>query len=220
VATGDTVWKKLDLALGHSSPTLIRFEGEDQLVFFAVPGLVGVNPDSGELLWQHAFPQRQVSTVTVNPVWNGRDTLFCANEQTGRAVKLTKDGTRTSAEELWSSRKAAIGMATPVYVGDVLIGPKQGQSPALLAIDLRTGERVWYDRTVPAGAVLYADGKLITLTQNGELGLATLTSKGPELKSRCQVAESLAFTPPTLVGTTLYVRDRRHIAALDLSPSR
>jgi hypothetical protein len=34
--------------------------------------------------------------------------------------------------------------------------------------------------------------------------------------SRAPVLQNLSWTPPTLVGTTLYVRDRRTIAALNL----
>ena len=35
--------------------------------------------------------------------------------------------------------------------------------------------------------------------------------------ARAQILEHLAWTPPTLVGRTLYVRDRKTIAAFDLS---
>jgi hypothetical protein len=35
--------------------------------------------------------------------------------------------------------------------------------------------------------------------------------------SRAQILENRAWTPPTLVGRTLYVRDRKTIAAYDLS---
>jgi hypothetical protein len=35
--------------------------------------------------------------------------------------------------------------------------------------------------------------------------------------SQCKITERISWTVPTLVGKTLYVRDRKHIMALDLA---
>jgi hypothetical protein len=64
--------------------------------------------------------------------------------------------------------------------------------------------------------LLYADGKLIVLDEDGNLGLGTVSPQGLKVLSRAKVLDNLAWTPPTLVGTTLYVRDRRTIAAFAL----
>ena len=55
------------------------------------------------------------------------------------------------------------------------------------------------------------------LDEDGVLGLATIDPKGLKVLARASVLENLAWTPPTLVGTTLYVRDRKTLAAFDLS---
>jgi hypothetical protein len=34
--------------------------------------------------------------------------------------------------------------------------------------------------------------------------------------ARCKVAEPYAWAAPTLVGTKLYIRDRKHIMALEV----
>ena len=67
-----------------------------------------------------------------------------------------------------------------------------------------------------------AGDKLILLDENGVLALASVTPEGMTEHSRCKVAEPQAWAAPTLVGTTLYVRDRKNIMAFDLgrtSPS-
>jgi hypothetical protein len=63
---------------------------------------------------------------------------------------------------------------------------------------------------------LYADGKLIVLDEDGNLGLATVSPQGLKVLARAPVLEHLSWTPPTLAGTTLYVRDRKTIAAFAL----
>ena len=60
------------------------------------------------------------------------------------------------------------------------------------------------------------DGKMIILDEDGNLALATVTPQGMTVHSKCKVAQRYAWATPTLVGTTLYVRDRKHILALDL----
>ena len=47
--------------------------------------------------------------------------------------------------------------------------------------------------------------------------LATVSPQGLKVLARAPILENLAWTPPTLVGSTLYVRDRKTIAAYDLS---
>ena len=64
---------------------------------------------------------------------------------------------------------------------------------------------------------VYGDGKLIILDENGQLTLATVSPEGMKVHSRCKITERYSFTAPTVVEHTLYVRDRKHIMAFDLS---
>jgi hypothetical protein len=43
-----------------------------------------------------------------------------------------------------------------------------------------------------------------------------VSPQGLKVLSRAPVLENLSWTPPTLAGTTLYVRDRKTIAAFAL----
>ena len=54
------------------------------------------------------------------------------------------------------------------------------------------------------------------LDEDGNLALATATPEGLTIHSKCKIAERYSWAAPTLVGTTLYVRDRQHIMALDV----
>ena len=54
------------------------------------------------------------------------------------------------------------------------------------------------------------------LNEDGELILATPGASGLEVQAKAQVLEKTSYTPPSLAGTTLYLRDRKEIVALDL----
>jgi hypothetical protein len=55
------------------------------------------------------------------------------------------------------------------------------------------------------------------IDEDGKLVLATPTAKGLTIHSQVELLNHNAWTVPTLVGKTLYVRDRKIIMPLDLS---
>ena len=48
------------------------------------------------------------------------------------------------------------------------------------------------------------------------IAVGTPTSEGQQVHARATVLKENAWTPPTLVGSRLYVRDRSKILALEL----
>jgi hypothetical protein len=75
---------------------------------------------------------------------------------------------------------------------------------------------VWQKRLFAKAQLLLADGKLIVLDEDGTLALTTVTPERLDLLSMTGLLKKTAWTPPTLVGTRLYVRDRTSLVALDL----
>ena len=91
-------------------------------------------------------------------------------------------------------------------------------SPAFLtAVNARTGEIAWRERGLAKANCVGADGKLVILDEDGKLVLATATPEKLVVHAETQLFDGLAWTVPTIVGTTLYVRDTERILALDLS---
>jgi len=112
-----------------------------------------------------------------------------------------------------TTRQPAAGM--PEWPG--YFGSSGDFGPAFLtAIHARTGEIAWQDRTFAKASFLNLGGKAILLDEDGVLALVTLSADGLTVLAKAQVARAVSWTVPTLVGTTLYVRDRVNIMALDL----
>ncbi len=82
---------------------------------------------------------------------------------------------------------------------------------------MKTGEIAWREPGFSKANCVYADGKFILLDEDGQLALATATPQGLTVHSKCKLAERYSWAAPTLVGTKLYLRDRKHMFALDLS---
>ncbi|UCG34196.1 MAG: PQQ-like beta-propeller repeat protein [Phycisphaerales bacterium] len=218
-ASGNVIWKGQDLPVEYSSPILIHFGGKDQLILATSQGLTGVDPNDGARLWHHAWFTGMPQITT--PVWNGGDLIFAsaAHDSGSRAIRLNdKEGT-TVPEELWYSRKLRILHGNAVLINDHVYGTTGdvGTVALVVCMNLRTGQRAWFSRGFDRATCVYGDGKLILLDGKGQLALATVTPEGLTVHSKCQMtAEAYSWTPPTLAGTTLYLRDRHHIMALDV----
>jgi len=104
-----------------------------------------------------------------------------------------------------------------VQIGDYVFGSSGAFGPAFyMGVKLATGDIAWRERGFSKSTTLLAGGKLIILDEDGNLALATATPEKLTVLSKCKLAEKYAWAAPTLVGTKLYLRDRKVIMALEL----
>lgn len=216
---GAIAWKNGALDMSPSSPILINVDGQEQLVAFLGKVVAGIDPNNGNLLWSHPHVTEWGLNITM-PVWGSDNLLFISSAYSGgsRVLKLTQKDGKTTAEELWFHRRMRVHHGTAIRIGDYVYGSSGDFGPAFFAaVNVKTGEIAYQDRTFPKSNFLLADGKLIILDEDGNLALATATPSALKVISKVSVLKNLAWTVPTLVGTKLYLRDRRTITALDLS---
>lgn len=93
----------------------------------------------------------------------------------------------------------------------------KGTQAILSAVDARTGKIHWQERSIEKATFVWADQKLITLDQDGNLMIAHPSIQGFKISAKAPLLSRIAWTPPVLVGTRLYIRDRRSMMAVDLS---
>jgi len=215
---GTVAWKKQDFDNSYSSPLLIKVDGQDQLVALMYGEIIGVDPNNGDLLWSHPHPTDSGVNVST-PVWGEDNLLFCSSAYDGgsRVLKLTRNGNKTTVEQMWASRLMRIHFGNAIRVGDYIYASSGDFGPApFTAVEVKTGQVVWRNRGIGRATAVLADGRFILLDEDGNLALATLTPEGLKINSKAELLTSNAWTVPTLAGTTLYVRDRKTILALDL----
>jgi outer membrane protein assembly factor BamB len=215
--TGDVKWKNLSFNNSYATPEILEVDGEQQLVTFMAREIIGVDPDNGELKWSYAIENTWQQNIS-NPVLvDGQYLFFSALEAGARGIKLTNRSGETSVEELWSTRKIQFYHVTAVNRGDWVFGSTGGRSPAFMAaVNVKTGEIAWRKRGFAKANTILGDGRLIILDEEGNLALTTATPEDLTVHSKVPVLEQVAWTVPTLVGKTIYLRDKENIVALDL----
>jgi outer membrane protein assembly factor BamB len=218
--TGAVDWKSGDFGLAPSSPCLIDVDGQEQLVIFAPQEIVGFDPANGRRLWSHPHETGYGLAIST-PVWSEGNLLFISSAYGGgsRVLHLSQAGGRTTVKELWHNNRLRLHFGNAMRVGDLMLLTSGDFGPAFFAaVDVRTGEELWRERTFGRSQMVYADGKLLVVDEDGDLSLATATAEGLRVHARSALLTSNAWTPPTLVGTTLYLRDRKSLMAVDLRP--
>ena len=215
--TGAIVWQSLDMAMAASSPILIDVDSEEQLVVPAQHELFGVNPENGARLWHH--PHGNTFNIST-PIWGEGNLLFASSayDAGSKVIRLSQADGKTTTDELWFNNRMRVHFGNTIRIGDLVVGTTGDFGPAFFAaVDITTGEELWRERTFGRSHMVYADGKLVIVDEDGEIAVASVTPTGLVVHARANVLTENAWTPPTLVGTTLYVRDRQNVVALDLS---
>ena len=217
-ATGRTVWQSQDFQNGYSSPILIDLDGHPEVVAFTYAEVAGLNPDTGALEWSKAHPSDQGVNVAT-PIWGDDHLLFVSSAYGGgsRMLKLARKGDAVAVEEVWATQRVRVHFGNAVRMGNRIYFSNGDMATApFAAVDVATGEPVWRDRSVTRATLIGVGKDLILLDEDGNLVLASPTESGLEVRGKVALLAERAWTAPTLSGTTLLVRDRHQVIALDL----
>jgi outer membrane protein assembly factor BamB len=215
---GSVVWKSGDFLTSDAPPILIDFAGKQQVVFLGGGTVTALDPADGTVLWSHPHdPGNDLNCST--PLWSPDGILFVSSayKAGSRAIQLKREGDATVTEELWFTNKVRFMFLSAVRLGDTVYGAAGDFGPAFLtALELKTGKTLWQHRGFGRASLLHADGKALIMDEDGDLALARLSPEGVTILAETKLFETTSWTVPTLVGTTLYARDRERIVALDL----
>jgi outer membrane protein assembly factor BamB len=224
--TGDVIWKCAvpggDPA-GYASAIAIDVGGIKQYVNFLGKGLVGVEASTGKFLWRYDRTAKGSPANIPTPV--ARDGhVYSATHRTGGAlVKLNGENGKIEPQELYFDNKLPSAIGGSVLVGDHLYGTT---AQVLVCADFKTGEVKWTERSIGAGSVCYADGRLYLHGENGDVALVETTPGGYREKGRFTPphqpdrGRSKAWTYPVISNGRLYLRDMNSLWCYDIqSPS-
>lgn len=215
---GAVVWHNQDFGPTFASPMIVKFGGEDQLLIFADKVIAGLDPNNGEMKWSHEHPTQYGANIST-PVWGDDGCLFISSAygMGSRGLKLEKKDGKYTVEELWFNPKMKIHFGNAVRVGDYVYGSSGDFGPAFFAaVNVKTGKFGWKKRGIAKATCLSLGDKLLILDEDGNLFLGKAEDKRLEIICKAQICQRNAWTVPTLISKTLYVRDRKKIMAIDL----
>ena len=211
--TGEVVWKAHDDVAGYASPLAVTVEGIREIVFFGGKSILGVSPKDGKLHWR----QEWLTTSDMNiatPIFSDPFLFISSGRGTGSGLlRLSREGDSVSAEVLWTKKLMQNHYNGCILVGDYLYG---FDNSILKCMRLEDGEEMWADRSVGKGSLIAAQGHLFILGEQGDFAMAKATPEGYQELGHMKILDYKSWTPPSLAGGRLYLRDQHNIACLDL----
>jgi outer membrane protein assembly factor BamB len=218
-ADGKVAWSRSNFGNVYSSPLLINVGGLEQLAVLLDGAVLAVNPHNGDSQWQVPF-KADYSIAVATPVWGPDNLLFVSSEYNAgtKVIELRRNGLQTIATELWSSNRLRLHHGNAIRVGDTIYFSNggKGSQAILTAVDVRSGKIHWQQRSIEKATFVWADQKLVTLDQDGNLMIAYPSPQGFKITTKASLLSRLSWTPPVLVGTRAYLRDRKTMMAVDL----
>ncbi len=215
-STGEMVWKKHSFMVSYATPLPITVGDIPQLIVQFSDEVAGIDPNSGDLLWSHPHTNDQ-KVNAANPVWmDGLLFLSSAYSDGSRMLRLTAEGKGTKVDEVWAQRLVRVHHSDPVRIGGIIFAASGDLGPCpLAAVDMETGRVFWRNRDFQRASLVAAGKQLLILDEDGTLALAEPDEQGLNLKGKAAVLKTNAWTPPTLVGRCVYLRDRQSVVALE-----
>ena len=215
---GKVAWASQKDVASYSSPIAVDLAGARQVVYFSGDAVAGLSPADGSLYWRYPWKTSYDLNIAT-PIFVPPDRIFISSGYDHGAallrIEAVSDG--FSVNRVWESRRMKNHFGTSVLVGDYIYG---FDNAILKCIEARTGKEQWKHRGYGKGALIYADGHLVLLSDNGRLALARATPDGFREKAGVQVLDGRSWTMPTLANGRVFVRDMRKIVCLDLRAGR
>lgn len=209
---GSLIWKSQSDPAGYSSGIPVQIGDNTEVVFFTHRRAVGLDLKDGKLLWEYPRAANSVANVAT-PVVRGNRVFLSSDYGTGAGlVEIKADG---KAQEIYFTKEMRNHHSSSILIGDYLYGFSSG---ILTAMRFDTGDVAWKDRSVGKGSLVYADGNLYALSENGVVGLIEATPTGYHEKGRFRIAQDSlpTWTHPVVAGGRLYLRDQDTIYAYDV----
>lgn len=214
---GKTVWQAFDDAASYSSPVTAQVGDTTHALFVTRFHVVSLDPHNGAVRFQFPFGRRGPTVNGASPVVVG-DQLFVSSHYRVGAVfaKIGKD----FARQVWANDETlSIHYATPIHHEGYLYG-LHGQERAtpihLRCVEMKTGKQMWSRDNFGSGTLIFADGKLLITTLDGELVLVQPSPKEYLELARSRVSDSPTRPLPALADSKLYLRNERELRCLDM----
>ncbi|MGI9107830.1 MAG: PQQ-binding-like beta-propeller repeat protein [Pyrinomonadaceae bacterium] len=212
---GSLIWKSQSDRAGYSSAIPLMAGGVNQVVFFTSTRALGLDLRDGRLLWEYPRAANNVANAATPVVRANRVFISSDYGNGGGLVEIKASGKGVTAQEIYFTKEMRNHHSSSILVGEHLYGFSSG---ILTAMRFDTGQVAWRDRSVGKGSIVYADGHLYCLSENGVVGLVEATPEGYREKGRFRIPQDSlpTWAHPVIAGGRLYLRDQDTIYAYDV----
>lgn len=213
--TGETIWisKALSDTVSYNSPIIIDLATRKLLVTFTLHNLLGLDANTGELLWSHAQKVTKFNQPSNTPIYKDGHIYYAQADGNGIVkLKLAADG--TSVEQVWrvddesSTFKGFLIKDQTLYASNSKV--------RLKGFNIATGNETDSLR-IKGGTLITADDMLYCYSESGTINLiSNRDSLQVVNKFKIKKGTKEHFSTPVIKNGVLYVRHGNVLMAYNI----
>ncbi len=211
--TGKTLWqsKGFDGRAHYGSCTPLLFNNIPMIVAGTGGGIFCVDARTGAKVFSDPFSAGNTANCPSPAAADGY--VFWSNGygKGGLCMKLTPTG----GEQAWTTRELTSHHGGYLIDNGFIYG---NHERGVACLDLKTGQKKWFDKSAGKCSITYADGMLYLFGESD--GVACLASASPDgfkLAGRVKVqGEGPSWAHPVVIGGRLYLRYDTNLYCFDV----
>ncbi|MFC1635390.1 PQQ-binding-like beta-propeller repeat protein, partial [Planctomycetota bacterium] len=202
----------------YCSGVVVTHAGVRQLISLTQRSVVGVNVETGALVWSAPFVPRSPQNALTPVFHDGYVFIACGHGSGGILLKI--DPATRSASTVWHREDIDDCHSGALLVDGKLYGCACRVSGRnFYCVDFLTGETIKLDKTMGKVGITYAEGKIYALNHQGTMYLLNVTDDGFEEASRFEIRKKPTnsyLAHPVVCGGRLYIRCDQDLYAYDI----
>ena len=219
--TGKIIWRcKTGDRAGYASPILAEYKGLRMILTLTLKAMIGVDADSGRLLWRVEHLSYADENVLC-PVYHDGHVFVSTVAAGSRKWRIDVEGKTASVNEVWKSKQMDNHHGGVVLLDGYLYGSSCAfNRDKWICLDWRSGEARYIAAGVGKGSLTVADGMLYILGEAGTMGLVPPSPEAHTVISRFELpkgGEGLWWAHPVVCYGRLYVRHGEFLYAYALN---
>jgi outer membrane protein assembly factor BamB len=198
--TGKVVWVSAKSVGAYATPVPLTIGADRCLAILSKQSLVAVKVAGGQAVWSYPW-KTDYDVNAADPIVAG-DKVFISSGYNHGGTLLKLGG--PAPEKVWENKNMRNHFNPCVLWQGYLYGPDDS---GLRCLAFDTGDAKWTDKEFGKGSLMIADGKLVALSEKGELIIAEPTPAAFKPIARAKILKGKCWTTPVLSNGHIYCRN-------------
>ncbi len=201
-ADGTLAWETGTGRAGYSTPVPFDLGKRRYLAIMSERTFAAVEAQTGQVLWEHPWVTKYNANIP-DPIVDSNLVFVSTGYNEGSALFDVATG---QVIELWFQKNMQTFLNTSVLWQGCLYGPND-KDKTLTCVERDTGWILWARSGFGNGSVMMADGKLIALSEDGELSIAEVSPAGYGELGKGRILTGKCWSVPVLANGKIYARN-------------
>jgi len=212
-ADGSLVWLTGKGKAGYSTPVEYQVGGLECLALFGLNTLAGVSAHTGDVLW--TIPWKALHDENIADPIIHEGTMFVSSFLGARCSLF--EIKRNTLTERWQHKDLLNWLNSSVLWQGHVYGV-DAKDKSLKCLNFKTGSTKWIYPDIGLGSLMMADGKLIVLSDKGQLLIGPASPKRFKPMASAKILDGKCWTVPVLSHGRIYARNAEgHLVCIDVS---